>query len=37
MGLCKIIPLSKERIIKLYKPTDYKDEMDYKEWLDEEA
>jgi len=37
MGLCKIIPLSKERIIKLYKPTDYKDEIGYKEWLDEEA
>lgn len=37
LGLQKIIPLSKDRVIKLYKNTDYKNIDGYKEWLDEKA
>lgn len=37
VGLQKRIPLSKERIIKLYKPTDYNHVDGYKEWFDEKA
>ncbi len=37
IGLQKIIPLSKDRVIKLYKPTDYNNVSGYKEWLNEKA
>ena len=36
LRLHKKIPLSKERVIKLYKPTDYSDVTGYKEWINEE-
>ena len=37
VGLDKKIPLSKERVIKLYKPTDYSNTAGYKEWINEET
>jgi nucleoside-diphosphate-sugar epimerase len=37
IGLERKIPLSKERVIKLYKPTDYKDVVGYKEWFNEDT
>ena len=37
IGLESRIPLSRERVIKLYKPTDYKDVVGYKEWFNEDA
>ena len=37
IGLERKIPLSKERVIKLYKPTDYNDVVGYKEWVNEET
>ena len=36
IGLERKIPLSKERVIKLYKPTDYNDVVGYKEWFNED-
>lgn len=37
IGLERKIPLSKERVIKLYKPTDYNDVVGYKEWVNEDT
>ncbi len=37
LGLQKKIPLSKDRVVKLYKPTDYNNISGYKEWLNEET
>ena len=37
IGLERKIPLSKERVIKLYKPTDYNDVVGYKEWFNEDT
>ena len=37
VGLDKKIPLSKERVIKLYKPTDYSNTIGYKEWVNEKT
>ena len=35
IGLQKKIPLSKDRVMKLYKSTDYNNIKGYKEWLNE--
>ena len=34
-GLSKRIPLTKERVLKLYKSTDYRADKDYKDWANE--
>ena len=37
MHLTKKLPLSKDRVVKLFKPTDYKNIAGYKEWNNEEV
>ena len=37
MHLTRKLPLSKDRVVKLFKPTDYKNIAGYKEWNNEEV